>query len=152
MLTGALVLAIRWCLQDFVSFIVPPLDGLHYKVRLPAFGAVPWGMSHLWMSQRPSPPACRRALFDLQWLQNRVRFPLSIDSTCPLSGLHSQGQAGRICVLGGSVDYAGAPYYAGMSALRAATPTWFLGPLLPHLSALPTRFDVLCLVPMLTGC
>jgi len=36
---------------------------------------------------------------------------------------NSQGQAGRICVLGGSVDYAGAPFYAGMSALRAATST-----------------------------
>ena len=36
----------------------------------------------------------------------------------PLDGRHHKGQAGRIGVLGGSVDYAGAPYYAGMAALR----------------------------------
>ena len=35
-----------------------------------------------------------------------------------LDGQGHKGQAGRIGVLGGSVDYAGAPYYAGMSALR----------------------------------
>lgn len=35
-----------------------------------------------------------------------------------LDGCGYKGQAGRICILGGSVDYAGAPYYAGMAALR----------------------------------
>merc|ERR1712194_136745 len=35
-----------------------------------------------------------------------------------LDGRGHKGQAGRICVLGGSVDFAGAPYYAGMASLR----------------------------------
>merc|ERR1712194_145893 len=35
-----------------------------------------------------------------------------------LDGRGYKGQAGRIGVLGGSVDFAGAPFYAGMSALR----------------------------------
>lgn len=34
------------------------------------------------------------------------------------SNLH-KGQNGRICIVGGSADYTGAPYYAAMSALRA---------------------------------
>lgn len=35
-----------------------------------------------------------------------------------LDGSSHKGQAGRIGVLGGSPDYTGAPYYAGMAALR----------------------------------
>lgn len=30
-----------------------------------------------------------------------------------------KGQAGRICIIGGSADYTGAPYYAGISCLKA---------------------------------
>lgn len=36
----------------------------------------------------------------------------------PLSNALHKGEAGRIGVLGGSKDYAGAPYFAGMAALR----------------------------------
>eukprot|EP00949_MAST-11_sp_MAST-11-sp1_P004896 g4896.t1 len=36
----------------------------------------------------------------------------------PLDGTLHKGQAGRIGVLGGSLDYTGAPYYAGKAALR----------------------------------
>ncbi|XP_039749467.1 ATP-dependent (S)-NAD(P)H-hydrate dehydratase isoform X2 [Pararge aegeria] len=35
-----------------------------------------------------------------------------------LDGTHHKGQAGRIGVVGGSLEYTGAPYYAGMSALK----------------------------------
>ena len=37
----------------------------------------------------------------------------------PLSEEMHKGQAGRIGVIGGSIEYTGAPYYAAMSALRA---------------------------------
>ena len=30
-----------------------------------------------------------------------------------------KGQAGRICIIGGSADYTGAPYYAAISCLKA---------------------------------
>ncbi|KAJ3167177.1 hypothetical protein HDU88_002514 [Geranomyces variabilis] len=36
----------------------------------------------------------------------------------PLSGALHKGQAGRIGVVGGSEDYTGAPYFAGISALK----------------------------------
>lgn len=36
----------------------------------------------------------------------------------PLSSKLYKGQAGRICIVGGSKEYTGAPYYAGMSSLR----------------------------------
>lgn len=57
--------------------------------------------------------------------------PLSItdflrDIAPRLDGRGHKGQAGRICVLGGSVDFAGAPYYAGMSALRAGAELLYL--------------------------
>jgi len=43
-----------------------------------------------------------------------------------LDGSGHKGQAGRIGVLGGSVDYAGAPYYAGMAALRVGAELLYL--------------------------
>lgn len=51
------------------------------------------------------------------------RTPLSIsdyllDIAPHLDGHSYKGQSGRIGVLGGSPDFAGAPYYAGMAALR----------------------------------
>lgn len=36
----------------------------------------------------------------------------------PLCSERHKGQAGRIAILGGSVDFTGAPYFAGMAALR----------------------------------
>eukprot|EP00435_Cladocopium_sp_Y103_P014260 s2763_g3.t1 len=36
----------------------------------------------------------------------------------PLDGLSYKGQGGRVGIFGGSGDYTGAPYYAGMAALR----------------------------------
>lgn len=36
----------------------------------------------------------------------------------PLDGTHHKGQAGRIGVVGGSLEYTGAPYFAGISALK----------------------------------
>lgn len=36
----------------------------------------------------------------------------------PLDGNSHKGQHGRIGIIGGSIDYIGAPYFAGMSALR----------------------------------
>lgn len=29
-----------------------------------------------------------------------------------------KGQAGKVCIIGGSLEYTGAPYYAGVSALK----------------------------------
>eukprot|EP00931_Biecheleriopsis_adriatica_P115119 TRINITY_DN90958_c0_g1_i1.p1 TRINITY_DN90958_c0_g1~~TRINITY_DN90958_c0_g1_i1.p1 ORF type:complete len:391 (-),score=100.77 TRINITY_DN90958_c0_g1_i1:28-1200(-) len=43
-----------------------------------------------------------------------------------LDGHSYKGQAGRIGVLGGSVDFAGAPYYAGMAALRVGAELLYL--------------------------
>eukprot|EP00443_Scrippsiella_acuminata_P132326 CAMPEP_0115591262 /NCGR_PEP_ID=MMETSP0272-20121206/10186_1 /TAXON_ID=71861 /ORGANISM="Scrippsiella trochoidea, Strain CCMP3099" /LENGTH=314 /DNA_ID=CAMNT_0003026477 /DNA_START=15 /DNA_END=956 /DNA_ORIENTATION=- len=37
----------------------------------------------------------------------------------PLDGSSHKGQGGRIGILGGSADYTGAPFYAGLSSLRA---------------------------------
>lgn len=36
----------------------------------------------------------------------------------PLDNTRHKGQAGRIGVVGGSLEYTGAPYFAGISALR----------------------------------
>lgn len=38
-----------------------------------------------------------------------------------LDGSSHKGQAGRIGVVGGSLEYTGAPYFAGISALRVST-------------------------------
>lgn len=38
----------------------------------------------------------------------------------PLDGSSHKGQAGRIGVVGGSLEYTGAPYFAGISALRVS--------------------------------
>lgn len=43
-----------------------------------------------------------------------------------LDGSGHKGSSGRIAVLGGSKDYTGAPYYAGMSALRAGAELLYL--------------------------
>merc|ERR1719198_1742453 len=44
----------------------------------------------------------------------------------PLDGHSYKGSSGRIGVLGGSVDFAGAPYYAGMAALRVGAELLYL--------------------------
>jgi hypothetical protein len=44
----------------------------------------------------------------------------------PLDGRGHKGGAGRVGVLGGSVDYAGAPFYAGMAALRVGAELLYL--------------------------
>lgn len=36
----------------------------------------------------------------------------------PLDGSQHKGQAGRIGIVGGSLEYTGAPYFAGISALK----------------------------------
>lgn len=38
----------------------------------------------------------------------------------PLDGSSYKGQAGRIGVVGGSLEYTGAPYFAGISALKVS--------------------------------
>ncbi|PFH51788.1 hypothetical protein AMATHDRAFT_141751 [Amanita thiersii Skay4041] len=49
----------------------------------------------------------------------------------PLNGSLHKGQAGRVAVLGGALDYTGAPFFAAMSALR-------LGADLSHVICAPT--------------
>ena len=39
----------------------------------------------------------------------------------PLDLSSHKGQAGRIGVIGGSLEYTGAPYFAGISALRVSS-------------------------------
>lgn len=38
----------------------------------------------------------------------------------PLDHSNYKGQAGRVGVVGGSLEYTGAPYFAGISALRVS--------------------------------
>lgn len=42
----------------------------------------------------------------------------SIGACIPSGKNRHKGQAGRIGIIGGSLEYTGAPYYAGISALR----------------------------------
>ena len=49
-----------------------------------------------------------------------------LDIAPALDGRSYKGQSGRIGVLGGSVDFAGAPYYAGMAALRVGAELLYL--------------------------
>lgn len=35
-----------------------------------------------------------------------------------VSPKNHKGQAGKVCIMGGSLEYTGAPYYAGVSALK----------------------------------
>jgi len=49
-----------------------------------------------------------------------------LDIAPRLDGKGHKGQAGRVCVLGGSIDFAGAPYYAGMAALRVGAELLYL--------------------------
>lgn len=44
----------------------------------------------------------------------------------PLNLSSHKGQAGRIGVIGGSLEYTGAPYFAGISALRVSIPNLFV--------------------------
>ena len=37
----------------------------------------------------------------------------------PLNGLSHKGQHGCIAIIGGSMEYCGAPYYAGISTLKS---------------------------------
>ena len=43
-----------------------------------------------------------------------------------LDGRSYKGQSGRIGVLGGSIDFTGAPYYAAMAALRVGAELLYL--------------------------
>ena len=43
-----------------------------------------------------------------------------------MDGSTHKGQSGRIGVIGGSKDYTGAPYYAGMAALRTGAELVYL--------------------------
>lgn len=43
----------------------------------------------------------------------------------PLDDSKHKGQAGRIGIVGGSLEYTGAPYFAGISALKVRTSTLF---------------------------
>ncbi|XP_046962910.1 ATP-dependent (S)-NAD(P)H-hydrate dehydratase isoform X1 [Vanessa cardui] len=45
-------------------------------------------------------------------------FNLLLPSIPPLDGTHHKGQAGRIGIVGGSLEYTGAPYFSGMAALK----------------------------------
>lgn len=49
-----------------------------------------------------------------------------LDIAPRLDGHGYKGQAGRIGVLGGSVDFTGAPYYAGMASLRVGAELLYL--------------------------
>ncbi|KAL9713524.1 hypothetical protein Ac2012v2_003136 [Leucoagaricus gongylophorus] len=49
----------------------------------------------------------------------------------PLNGTLHKGQSGRVGVLGGALDYTGAPYFSAISALR-------LGADLSHVICSPT--------------
>lgn len=55
---------------------------------------------------------------------NAIDRPFVIESmsVCMPSGKNRhKGQAGRIGIIGGSLEYTGAPYYAGISAMRVST-------------------------------
>ncbi|TFK64095.1 Ribokinase-like protein [Pluteus cervinus] len=54
----------------------------------------------------------------------------------PLNGKLHKGQSGRVGVLGGALDYTGAPYFAAMSALR-------VGADLSHVICSPTASDAI---------
>lgn len=45
----------------------------------------------------------------------------SIAACLPSAINRHKGQAGRIGIIGGSLEYTGAPYFAGISALRVST-------------------------------
>jgi len=74
------------------------------------------GLATLLMLRRKQPP-CRQSGAAGAFL--RLVAPA-------LDGRGHKGQAGRIGVLGGSVDFAGAPYYAGISALRVGAELLYL--------------------------
>merc|ERR1719506_2124912 len=49
----------------------------------------------------------------------RARAAAILQQAAPsLAGTDYKGQGGRVAVIGGSTDFAGAPYYAAMAALR----------------------------------
>mmetsp|Transcript_31582 Transcript_31582/g.73624 ORF Transcript_31582/g.73624 Transcript_31582/m.73624 type:complete len:477 (+) Transcript_31582:97-1527(+) len=63
------------------------------------------------LDDRKTPLSMRDVLLDLApWLDGRAH----------------KGQAGRVGVLGGSVDFTGAPFYAGMAALRVGAELLYL--------------------------
>lgn len=78
-----------------------------------------------------------------QGLPTKIKKHFSLNSLRPMSSVHNKmedscmlksvkacippldlsshkGQAGRIGVIGGSLEYTGAPYFAGISALRVS--------------------------------
>ncbi|KAJ3104043.1 hypothetical protein HDU97_009590 [Phlyctochytrium planicorne] len=54
-------------------------------------------------------------------LHQKDIFPLLRAIAPPLTHDLYKGQSGRICVIGGSEEYTGAPFYAAMSALKMGT-------------------------------
>lgn len=52
-----------------------------------------------------------------------ITYMLKTVKTCipSLDGDKHKGQAGRIGIVGGSLEYTGAPYFAGISALRVSS-------------------------------
>lgn len=66
--------------------------------------------------------------YSLNYFRSMSGIQNKMDETCmlkyvkacipPLDGSNHKGQAGRIGVVGGSLEYTGAPYFSGISALR----------------------------------
>lgn len=61
-------------------------------------------------------------LINLRRRKMEQSFLLSSLISCipPLDGGSHKGQAGRIGIIGGSLEYTGAPYFAGISALKVS--------------------------------
>lgn len=68
--------------------------------------------------------------YSLNYFRSMSGIQNKMDETCmlkyvkacipPLDGSNHKGQAGRIGVVGGSLEYTGAPYFSGISALRVS--------------------------------
>lgn len=57
--------------------------------------------------------------------ENNLTTKLSLLAPSVVPGLESKtkGDAGKIGVIGGSIEYTGAPYFAAISALKVSHPT-----------------------------
>lgn len=62
-------------------------------------------------TMQDAPPAPGAALLQAALHATRAMLP-------PFNALVHKGQAGRLCVIGGSAEYVGAPFFAAMAALR----------------------------------
>ena len=55
----------------------------------------------------------------MNWNQSYLKMDEYLQSIAPpLDFSTHKGSSGRIAILGGSIDYTGAPYYSAMAALR----------------------------------